>query len=174
MPHSEFKDGRLLKSKSIAISDLQLGDYRLVVSLREKGSSQVLASANQPLRIVAEKNDLPLYFLSGTQALARPGIAAYMRALEAVAQKNDAAATDYFALALSQNPVNTFAGQSLVLAEPLVAQPVVEREERADVSELRRCLDHAGRPSKSPISESRTRSTPSGSSPASNAARFAS
>jgi GWxTD domain-containing protein len=111
---SEFKNGRLLKSKSISISDLQNGDYRLVVSLREKGSLQVLASANEPLRIVAEKNDLPLYFLSSTQALGRPGIAAYMRALEALSQKNDSAAADYFAQALSQNPANSFAGQSLV------------------------------------------------------------
>lgn len=114
VPHSEFKDGRLLKTKSISISDLQVSDYRLIVSLREKGSPQVLASANQPLRIVAEKNDLPLYFLADTQALARPGIAAYMRALEAMAQKNDAAAADYFSQALSQNPANSFAGQSLV------------------------------------------------------------
>lgn len=114
VPHSEFKDGRLLKTKSISISDMQIGDYRLVVNLREKGSPQVLASSNQPLRIVGEKNELPLYFLAGTQALGRPGIAAYMRALEAIAQKNNAAATDYFSQALSQNPANTFAGQSLV------------------------------------------------------------
>jgi GWxTD domain-containing protein len=114
VPQSEFKNGRLLKSKSISVSDLPNGDYRLVVSLREKGSPQVLASANQPLRIVAEKNDLPLYFLSENQAMGRPGIAAYMRALEALSQKNEAAAADYFAQALSQNPGNSFAGQSLV------------------------------------------------------------
>jgi hypothetical protein len=37
-----------------------------------------------------------------------------MRALEAISQKNDAAAGDYFRLALDQNPANTFAGQYLV------------------------------------------------------------
>ena len=37
-----------------------------------------------------------------------------MRALEAVSQKNDAAAADYFRQALDQNPANTFAGQYLV------------------------------------------------------------
>ena len=37
-----------------------------------------------------------------------------MRALEAISQKNDAAASDYFRLALDQNPANTFAGQYLV------------------------------------------------------------
>ena len=114
IPHSEFKDGRLLKSKTIAVNDLENGDYRLIVNLRQAGSSEVLASANLPLRISATKSELPLYFLSDTQALGRPGVAAYMRALEAISQKNDAAAADYFRQALDQNPANTFAGQDLV------------------------------------------------------------
>jgi GWxTD domain-containing protein len=114
IPHSEFKDDRLLKSKTIAVNDLDNGDYRLIVNLRVAGASEVLASANLPLRISPEKTDLPLYFLSDTQALGRPGIAAYMRALEAISQKNDSAAVDYFRLALDQNPANTFAGQDLV------------------------------------------------------------
>lgn len=114
VPHSEFKDGRLLKSKTINVNDLENGDYRLVVSLRRAGEREVLASANLPLRISPDKSELPLYFLSDTQALGRPGIAAYMRALEAVSQKNDAAAAEYFRDALEQNPANTFAGQSLV------------------------------------------------------------
>ena len=67
-----------------------------------------------PLRIGAAKSDLPLYFLSNSQALGRPGVAAYMRALEAMSQKDDSAASDYFRQALDQNPANTFAGQSLV------------------------------------------------------------
>jgi Tfp pilus assembly protein PilF len=41
-------------------------------------------------------------------------VVAYMRALEAISQKNDAAATNYFRLALDQNPSNAFAGQNLV------------------------------------------------------------
>lgn len=111
---SEFKDGRLLKSKTIAVNDLENGDYRLIVNLRVAGSSEVVASANMPLRIGAAKSDLPLYFLSDNQGLGRPGVAAYMRALEAISQKNDSAAADYFRVALDQNPANTFAGQSLV------------------------------------------------------------
>jgi TolA-binding protein len=112
--HAEFKDGRLLKSKSIAVNDLDNGDYRLIVSLRQKGSREVLASSNTPLRISPDKSELPLYFMADTQALGKPGIAAYMRALEAVSQKDDAAAAGYFSQALDRNPSNTFAGQSLV------------------------------------------------------------
>ncbi len=37
-----------------------------------------------------------------------------MRALEAIAQKNDPAATEYFRQAFDQNPANVFAGQYLV------------------------------------------------------------
>ena len=110
----EFKDGRLLKSKSIAINDLENGDYRLIVNLRAAGSTEVLASANLPLRIQGDKSELPLYFAAASQALARPGVAAYMRALEAISQKNDAAALAYFQQALAQNPANTFAGQYLI------------------------------------------------------------
>jgi GWxTD domain-containing protein len=114
IPQSEFKDGRLLKSKTIAVNDLENGDYRLIVNLRQAGSAEVVASANMPLRISADKSDLPLYFLLDPQALGRPGVAAYMRALEALSQKNDSAAADYFQQALNQNPANTFAGQDLV------------------------------------------------------------
>jgi hypothetical protein len=112
--HSEFKDGRLLKSRSISVNDLDNGDYRLIVNLREKGSREVLASSNTPLRISPDKSELPMYFLSDTQGLGRPGVTAYMRALEAVSQKNDAAAADYFSQVLAGNPANTFASQSLV------------------------------------------------------------
>jgi GWxTD domain-containing protein len=114
IPQSEFKDGRLLKSKTIAVNDLENGDYRLIVNLRVAGASEVLASTNIPLRILGEKSELPLYFLSDVQGLGRPGVAAYMRALEATSQKNDTMALEYFQQALDQNPANTFAGQDLV------------------------------------------------------------
>jgi GWxTD domain-containing protein len=114
VPQSGFKDGRLLKSKTIAVNDLENGDYRLIVNLRVAAASEVIASANLPFRISSEKSDLPLYFLLDSQELGRPGIAAYMRALEAISQKNDSAAADYFRQALEQNPANTFAGQDLV------------------------------------------------------------
>lgn len=110
----EFKTGRLLKSKSIATSDLEDGEYRLIVNLREAGSAQVIASANLPLKIGNAQPELPLYFSADSQGLGRPGIAAYMRALEAISQKNDPAAKEYFRQALAQNPGNTFAGQYLV------------------------------------------------------------
>ena len=83
----EFKDGRLLKSKSIAIADLEDGDYRLIVNLREAGSAQVIASANLPLRIGPSQPEPPLYFSADSQGLARPGVAAYMRALEAISRR---------------------------------------------------------------------------------------
>ncbi|HUO30017.1 MAG TPA: GWxTD domain-containing protein [Bryobacteraceae bacterium] len=110
----EFKDGRLLKSKSIAINDLEDGEYRLIVNLRETGSAQVIASANLPLKIGAAQPELPLYFSADSQGLGRPGVAAYMRALEAISDKNDAEAKQYFRQALAQNPGNAFAGQYLV------------------------------------------------------------
>jgi hypothetical protein len=114
VPHSAFKDGRLLKSKTIAVNDLENGDYRLIVNLRQAGSTEVIASANMPLRISPEKTDLPLAFLSDSQAMGRPGVATYMRALESIAQKNDMAGADFLRQALEQNPANTFAGQDLV------------------------------------------------------------
>ena len=112
--HTEFKDGRLLKSKTIAVNDLENGDYRLIINLRVVGSPEVVASANLPLRISGDKTDLPLYFVSDTQALGRPGVVAYMRALEALSQKNESGAVDYLRQALEQNPNNAFAGQDLV------------------------------------------------------------
>lgn len=114
VPQSQFKDGRLIKSKTIAVNDLENGDYRLIINLRQAGSPEVIASANMPLRISAEKSDLPLYFTADSRGLGRPGVAAYMRGLEAVSQKQDAAAASYFQQALDQNPANTFAGQYLV------------------------------------------------------------
>jgi hypothetical protein len=96
------------------VNDLENGDYRLIVNLRQAGSTEVVASANMPLHIAEAKSELPLNFSSDVQALGRPGVAAYMRALEAISQKNDSSATDYFREALDQNPGNAFAGQQLV------------------------------------------------------------
>jgi GWxTD domain-containing protein len=125
----EFKDGRLLKSKSIALNDLENGEYRLIVNLRQSGATEVLSSANIPLRIQSEKSELPLYFLADSQALARPGVAAYLRGLEAASQKDGAAATAYFQQALNQNSSNTFAGEYLV-------QLYFEQKQFAPIAEL--------------------------------------
>ncbi len=122
---SEFKDGRLLKSKSIAINDLENGDYRLIVNLRQAGSNEVIASSNTPLRIAADKGELPLYVLSGVQALARPGLVAYMRALEAIAQKNDPACHGVFPLGRGSEPGQRFrrpvSGAALLHPEKIYA-----------------------------------------------------
>ena len=129
MRPEEFKDGRLLKSKSIALNDLENGEYRLIVNLRQSGATEVLSSANIPLRIQSEKSELPLYFLADSQALARPGVAAYLRGLEAASQKDGAAATAYFQQALNQNSSNTFAGEYLV-------QLYFEQKQFAPIAEL--------------------------------------
>jgi tetratricopeptide (TPR) repeat protein len=109
-----FQNGRLLMSKTIPLTELDSGDYRLVVNLRAAGSQEVLTSANLPIRIEDEQSDAPLYFLANSRNIAARGVAAYIRALESVAEKNDAAATDYLRQALDQNPANTYAGQYLV------------------------------------------------------------
>jgi len=110
----EFKNGALLKSKSLPLTDLESGDYRLVVNVRAAGSTQVIASANVALKIEDEVIHLPLYVLAESRGFARPGVAAYTRALEAIAQKNEPVALEYLRLALDQNPANSFAGQYLV------------------------------------------------------------
>ena len=114
VPRTEFKNGVLLKSKSLPLTDLENGDYRLVVNVRTTGSNQVITSANVALKIEDEANHPPLYVLAESRGFARPGVAAYTRALEAIAQKNDAAALGYLRQALDQNPANSFAGQYLV------------------------------------------------------------
>ncbi|MBZ5609353.1 MAG: GWxTD domain-containing protein [Acidobacteriia bacterium] len=115
VPASEFHNGSLLKSKTIPLTGLATGDYRLILNLRVSGSNEVVSSANLPMRIEEEAPDLPLYVLTESRNFARPGVAAYMRGLEAMAQKNDSAASEYLKQALEQNPANTFAGQYLVL-----------------------------------------------------------
>ncbi|HEY6390309.1 MAG TPA: GWxTD domain-containing protein [Bryobacteraceae bacterium] len=112
--HAEFKNGTLLKSKSLPLAGLEAGDYRMVVNLRTAGSTEVAASANLPIKIEEAPTDLPFYILGQARNLARPGVVVYMRALEAMAQKNEPAATDFFKQALDQNPANAFASQYLI------------------------------------------------------------
>ena len=114
VPRTEFKNGVLLKSKSLPLTDLENGDYRLVVNIRAAGSTQVITSANLALKIEDEATHPPLYVLAESRGFARPGVAAYTRALEAIAQKNEPAALEYLRQALEQNPANTFASQYLV------------------------------------------------------------
>jgi len=111
---TEFKNGTLLKSKTLPITGLEPGDYRLLVNLRISGSTEVLASANLPMKIEDIRSDIPFYILGRARELARPGVVVYMRALEAMSQKNEPAATDFFRQALDQNPANAFASQYLI------------------------------------------------------------
>jgi tetratricopeptide (TPR) repeat protein len=55
-----------------------------------------------------------LYFDENTRKLSQPGVAAYVRALAATAQKDQTAATTYLRQAVDQNPGNIFADSSLV------------------------------------------------------------
>lgn len=109
-----FKNGRLMMSKTIPLSELETGDYRLVVNVKAAGAPQVLTSVNVPIKLGDAENESPLYFLANSKNMAARGVAPYVRALESVAQKNDGAAKDYLKQALDQNPANAFAGQYLV------------------------------------------------------------
>jgi GWxTD domain-containing protein len=127
--HTEFKNGALLKSKSLPLADLENGEYRLVVNVRAAGSNQVVASVNVAFKIDDESVRLPLYVLTESRGFGRPGVAAYTRALEAIGQKNEPAALQYLGQALDQNPANSFAGQYLV-------QLYFNRRDFAPIAEL--------------------------------------
>lgn len=111
---SEFRGGRLLKSKTLPLTGLEAGDYRLIVSLRPSGSREVLASLNVPLKVGEAEHAPRVLFAPNNRSLLAPGVAPYIRGLEAIAQKNDAAAEAYLREAIDQNPRNGFAGANLV------------------------------------------------------------
>lgn len=110
----EFREGRLLKSKTIPLAGLQPGEYRLALNIRQEGSQEVIASATLPFKIAPEASELPLYFTSNLRGAASPGVAAYIRGLEALAQKDQAKAADYLRQSLDQMPKNLLATQALV------------------------------------------------------------
>jgi tetratricopeptide (TPR) repeat protein len=114
LPAGEFQNGRLLKAKTIKISDLAEGDYRAVLTLRPEGGNTVLAASNIPFRITDEPANDRLYFLSNFRIAAQGGVAAYVRALESVAQQDREKASEYLAQAIDQNQSNSYAGQMLV------------------------------------------------------------
>jgi GWxTD domain-containing protein len=112
---AQFRDGRLLTSKSLPLAGLPEGDYRLVMNLRRLDNpGLVLASSNTGFHLVPSAGDSALYFDANTRKLAQPGVAAYVRALAAIAQKDQTAATTYLRQAVDQNPGNIFADSSLV------------------------------------------------------------
>jgi len=109
-----FRAGRLLTSKSFSLSGLPDGEYRLAVSLRAKGSGEVLASGGTQFRIGEVVTDPPLYFVANGRQSSSPAVASYIRGLESLAQKNEAAATAFLNEALDLNPTNVYAGDYLM------------------------------------------------------------
>lgn len=109
-----FNNGHLLQSKSIPLAGLEEGEYRLVVNVHSAGSPATLASITAPVSIGNGTAAAEISFLSHARNLAAPGVAAYIRALEAIAQGNEAAGADYMSRAVEQNPANNFASNFLV------------------------------------------------------------
>lgn len=111
---ADFHEGRLLKSKTIPLADFVTGDYQLVLTVRQSEGGPALASTNLPLKLVNDRPAPALYVSANSHNLGRAGVASYIRALEAVAQKDEKAAAGYMQRALDQNPANSFAGEFLV------------------------------------------------------------
>ena len=111
---SQFRDGRVLTSKAISLSGLPEGDYRLVMNVHRAGSPEVLASSNAVFHLTQGASEAELYFDPNTRKLAQPGVAAYIRALGALALKDTAGATAYLQQAVAQAPGNMFADTQLV------------------------------------------------------------
>jgi hypothetical protein len=111
---ADFREGRLLKSKTIPLTGLEPGDFHLAVTVRHSVAGPALASINVPLRLVNDRSVPPLYVSANTHNLGRGGVVSYIRALEASAQKDENGAADYMQRSLDQNPANSFAGEFLV------------------------------------------------------------
>ena len=111
---SEFQKGKFLKARTINIAGMAEGDYRVVVNLRAEGSAGVIESVNVPFRLTETPANDRLYFLSNFRAAEKGGVAAYIRALESIAQRDRDKASEYMMQALNENPGNQYAGQMLV------------------------------------------------------------
>ncbi len=114
IPVSEFHDGHLLKSKTIPLTDLLAGSYRVVVTIHAAESQAVLASASASIRL-ADTTDLrQLFFLDSARRTATPAGASYIRALEAISSKDKPGALRYMKQALDLNAANESAARYLV------------------------------------------------------------
>jgi GWxTD domain-containing protein len=111
---SEFRDGRLLKAKTAPFDALDPGEYRIAVTLRASGSPQALASATIPFKVTEADSPAALYFLPNVKQISAPAVSDYLRALEALGQKDDQSAALLLRRALDRNPANTYAGDQLV------------------------------------------------------------
>jgi len=114
IPFSEFRDGRLLKSKTIPLTGLLPGPYRMVITVRAAEGQAVLSSSTASVRIGEAVEHPALYLLDSTQTTASPAGSAYIRALEAVSWKDMPAALHYMQQAVNLNPGNASASQYLV------------------------------------------------------------
>ncbi len=110
----EFHNGSLLKSKTLQLAGLDTGEYRVAVNVRAEGSEEVLASAALSFKIADDQTQPTLFFASNLRGAASPGVAAYIRALESLSQKEETKAADYLRASLDQMPKNPLAAQALV------------------------------------------------------------
>jgi GWxTD domain-containing protein len=114
IPAAEFRNGYLLKAKTLPLADLEDGDYRAIINLRAAGSPEILASVNSAFKIGRQVAPPELYFLANMRNSSANGLAAYFRALEAMSQKDQGRAAEYLAAALDRMPGNGFASSTLV------------------------------------------------------------
>ncbi|HWE53479.1 MAG TPA: GWxTD domain-containing protein [Bryobacteraceae bacterium] len=109
-----FRDGRLMKSKTIPLTDLPSGSYRVVISVHAGASEAVLASSSMPIRLVDSTVSPALFFLNSARTTAAPAGASYIRALEAIASKDQPNAMRYMKQALDLDIANASAARYLV------------------------------------------------------------
>ncbi len=115
IPAGEFRDGRLLKAKTIPLEGFEPGDYRLVVSVRPAGSAAVLASSLVPVKLELTAAAPRLFFLENFRSVAaNAGLSSYFRGLEAMALKQTGAAAAYLQSSLEADPANPVASRALI------------------------------------------------------------
>lgn len=101
----EFRKGRLLKARTVELGEFELGEYRLVVNLRERGAPQVAASANVGFR-VRETRGEPKLYVAGSGSAMQPAVTAYLRALACLGQKDTTRAAEYLRRAVETGASN--------------------------------------------------------------------
>jgi GWxTD domain-containing protein len=111
---TEFKNGALLKAKTVPLNGLPIGDYRLVINLRSPGDPKVLASSNVGLKIATGGAIPVLYFAENSRRTSVPAVADYIRGLEYMAAGERELAMNYFTRAVPSERPNPFAAQYLV------------------------------------------------------------
>jgi GWxTD domain-containing protein len=109
----EFRNGILLKARTIAIDKLASGNYRVIVTARDPDSGVTLASTSAALRIQETAPQRPFYLLANLRGAASNGLAAYIRGLASIAVQDRAAAALYLRDAIRMNPANTSARAAL-------------------------------------------------------------